>query len=72
MYELLDMIADGELRTRLWMLGNFREGVLGEIFGGDEPVFRRIEENFVCVGATERSMEVFHVYKANREQSLEN
>ena len=64
MYELLDMIADGEIKTRLWMLGNFRDGVLEEIFGDADPVFRRVEENFVCAGATDQMMKIFHVYKS--------
>ena len=63
MYELLDMIADGEIKTKLWILGNFREGVLDELFGDADPVFRRIEENFLCAGVTERGVEVFHVYR---------
>lgn len=67
MYELLDMIADGEIKTRLWMLGNFRDGVLEEIFGDTDPVFRRVEENFVCVGATDQMMKIFHVYKSYGE-----
>ena len=67
MYELLDMIADGEIRTRLWMLGNFRQGVLDEVFGDTDPVYRRIEENFVCVGATQKSMQIFHVFKQDAE-----
>lgn len=62
MYELLDMIADGEIKTKLWMLGNFREGVLADVFGETEPVYRRIEENFVCVGANANEMKVFHVW----------
>lgn len=64
MFEILDMIADGEIKTRLWLLGNFRAGVLEELFGDTDPVFRRVEENFVCVGATDQTMKIFHVYKS--------
>ena len=67
MYELLDMIADGEIRTRLWMLGNFRQGTLDEVFGDTDPVYRRIEENFVCAGVKAREIERFHVYAAGKQ-----
>lgn len=66
MYELLDMIADGELKTRLWMIGNFRQGSLDEVFGDRDPVYRRIEENFICVGVTEKEMEEFHIFREER------
>ena len=66
MYELLDMIADGEIKTRLWMLGNFREGGLKELFGDTDPVYRRLEENFVCVGIDERSIERIHVFNQSQ------
>lgn len=66
MYELLDMICDGELPTRLWMLGNFRQGVLEEVFGDADPVYRRIEENFLCAGAEEKSMQRFRACTNNR------
>ena len=66
MYELLDMIADGELKTRLWMIGNFRQGSLDEVFGDRDPVYRRIEENFICVGVTGKEMEEFHIFREER------
>lgn len=66
MYELLDMIADGEIKTRLWMLGNFRDGTLKELFGDTDPVYRRLEENFVCVGIDERSIERIHVFNQSQ------
>lgn len=63
MYELLDMIGDGEIKTRLWMIGNFHRDSIVALFGEDEPVRRRIEENFVCVGIDNTSVTKFHVFK---------
>ena len=64
MFELLDMIADGEIRTRMWILGNFRAGVLRELFGDADPVYRRIQENFVCVGIDRHTIERIEVWRA--------
>lgn len=66
MFELLDRIADGELKTKLWMLGNFRPGSVIELFGDDAPVRRRIEENFVCAGIGKNKVEVFHVWNGKK------
>jgi len=63
MYELLDMIGDGEIKTRLWMIGNFRKDSIVAIFGEDDPVRRRIEENFICVGIDKTSVTQFHVFQ---------
>ena len=49
MYEILDMLYCGEINNSVWMLGNFREGVLADVFGDTDPVFRRIRERFVCL-----------------------
>lgn len=64
MIELLDEIASGELKMRLWLLGNFRTNSIDALFGEEnrEPSRRRIEENFICAGITETSVEVFHVW----------
>ena len=64
MIELLDEIASGEIKMRLWMLGNYRTNSIDALFGEEnrEPSRRRIEENFVCAGITENSVEVFHVW----------
>lgn len=63
MYEILDQVYTGEMKTRVWILGNFRSGVLAEIFGDAEPVFRRVEERFVCLGIKPGKIEEFHVWK---------
>lgn len=65
MVELLDEIASGELKMRLWLLGNFRTNSIDALFGEEnrEPSRRRIEENFICAGITENSVEVFHVWQ---------
>ena len=68
MYELLDMIADGEIKTRLWMLGNFREGTLKKVFGDTDPVYRRIEENFACVGIDDKSIERIQVFNQSHRE----
>lgn len=64
MFELLDRVSDGELNTKIWVMGNFRDGALKELFGEEEPVYRRLEENFVIggiqdIGAVKR----IHVFK---------
>lgn len=64
MFELLDMIADGEIRTKMWILGNFRAGVLRELFGDADPVYRRIQENFICVGIDRQTIERIEVWRA--------
>lgn len=66
MFELLDRIADGELKTKLWMLGNFRQGSIVDLFGDEAPVRRRIEENFICAGIAKNKVEVFHVWNGKR------
>lgn len=63
MYDLLDGIYCGEIRTKLWMIGNFRAGSLDDIFGDSEPVYRRIDEGFLCGGVTGDGVEVFRVWK---------
>lgn len=64
MIELLDEIASGELKMRLWMLGNFRKGSIDALFGEEnrEPSLRRIQENFICAGITETNVETFDVW----------
>lgn len=64
MFDLLDKISDGELQTKIWIMGNFRGGVAEELFGGKDPAYRRLEENFV-LGGIRDSGEVrrFHVFK---------
>ena len=62
MYELLDRIADGEIKTKIWLAGNFRSGSIVDLFGDDAPVRRRIEENFLCAGITQGKVEQFHVW----------
>lgn len=68
MFELLDRIADGELKTKLWLLGNFRQGSIIALFGDEAPVRRRIEENFICAGIAKNKVEVFHVWNWNRQK----
>lgn len=64
MFELLDRVSDGELQTKIWILGNFRDGVAEELFGGKEPVYRRLEENFILGGIQDSgSVKRFHVFK---------
>ena len=70
MYELLDGIYCGELRTHLWLIGNFRSGSLDDIFGDSEPVYRRIEEIFLCVGVEKDRIEIFHVWNDKQKQEV--
>ena len=64
MFELLDEIANGELKLKLWLAGNFRKNSIDALFGEEnrEPSRRRIEENFICAGITENEVEIFHVW----------
>ena len=66
LYELLDMLSDGEIQTHIWFLGNFYEGSVVNVFGDDEPVYRRLEENFCCIGLSESGQITrFHVWNAS-------
>ena len=47
-FRLLDDIASGKCITKVWLLGNFYKGAVGDIFGDEAPAMRRIQENFVC------------------------
>jgi len=50
-FELLDAVASGECRARVWLLGNFYRGSLQKLCGDSDadPMLRRIAENFRCV-----------------------
>ena len=51
LFELLDAVASGECRARVWLLGNFYRGSLQALCGDADadPMLRRIAENFTCV-----------------------
>ena len=49
LFELLESINSGSCRAKVWLLGNFYEGSIEELFSDPEPVRRRLSENFVCV-----------------------
>ena len=64
MFELLDRVSDGELQTKVWITGNFRDGALKELFGEEEPVYRRLEENFMIGGILDNgNVKRIHVFK---------
>lgn len=64
MFELLDRVYDGELQTKVWITGNFRGGALKELFGDDDPVYRRLEENFIIGGIQDSgAVKRIHVFK---------
>lgn len=51
LFELLDAVASGECRAKVWLLGNFYRGSLQALCGDADadPMLRRIAENFTCV-----------------------
>ena len=48
LFELIDAFYSGERKTRLWLLGNFQQGSLEQIFADAAPVYRRLRECFLC------------------------
>lgn len=49
LFEILESVNSGACRSKIWLLGNFYEGSIEDIFSDPEPVRRRLQENFVCV-----------------------
>jgi DNA replication protein DnaC len=47
-YRLLEDVQNGACHAKVWMLGNFYRGSLGDLFGDAEPATRRIREKFTC------------------------
>lgn len=48
LFELIDGVYSLERKNRLWLLGEFQEGALSQIFGRAESVMRRLRERFDC------------------------
>lgn len=48
LFEILESLNNGSCHARIWLLGNFYQGSMEEIFSDPEPVRRRIQENFFC------------------------
>jgi len=48
MYRLLEDVQNGACHAKLWMLGNFYRGSVGDIFGDADPAYRRLKEKFLC------------------------
>ena len=48
MFRLLEDVANGTSHAKLWMLGNFYKGSLGNIFGNEDAARRRFNESFQC------------------------
>ena len=49
LFEILESVNSGACRSKIWLLGNFYEGSIEDIFSDPEPVRRRLQENFRCV-----------------------
>lgn len=49
LFEILESVNSGACRSKIWLLGNFYEGSIEDIFSDPEPVRRRLQENFNCV-----------------------
>ena len=47
MFRLLEDVANGRCKAKLWLVGNFYRGAVGDMFGDEAPAMRRIRENFV-------------------------
>ena len=48
MFRLLEDVYNGSFHGKVFMLGNFYRGSIGDIFGDDAPARRRIREKFTC------------------------
>ena len=48
LFEILESVNSGACRSKIWLLGNFYEGSIEDIFSDPEPVRRRLQENFSC------------------------
>lgn len=51
LFALLEAVASGQSRARIWLLGNFYRGSIEALFSDPDPVRRRLQENFLCVYA---------------------
>lgn len=58
LFEILESVNSGACRAKIWLLGNFYEGSIEEIFSDPEPVRRRLHENFSCVFLDRRKQTV--------------
>lgn len=48
LFELIEGINSTRSTSRIWLMGNFYEGSIEDIFSDPEPVRRRLQENFCC------------------------
>ena len=52
LFDILEAVNSGSAKSKIWLLGNFYQGSIEEIFSNPEPVRRRLQENFLCMRIT--------------------
>lgn len=57
LFELLDGAYSGHRKTRIWLMGNFYAGAVGNMVSDAEPFKRRLRESFKCGWATGKTVE---------------
>lgn len=45
-FTLIDSVYSGENQTKLWIMGNFYQGAISDLFDDPDPLKRRLEEKF--------------------------
>lgn len=54
LFDILEAVNSGIAKSKIWLLGNFYQGSIEEIFAEPEPVRRRLQENFLCMRITDQ------------------
>lgn len=58
LFELLDGVYRGQRKTLIWLLGNFYDGALDDMFFDPLPAKRRIEESFTSIWIDKTTKEI--------------
>ena len=63
LFDILEAVNSGECRSKIWLLGNFYQGSIEDMFSDPEPVRRRLQENFICGSVAGGKIERMTVWK---------
>lgn len=63
MFRLLEDIYNGSFHGKVFLLGNFYRGSIGDIFGDDAPARRRIREKFTCGLIDMQKQKIIPIFK---------
>ena len=63
MFRLLEDVYNGSFRGKVFLLGNFYRGSIGDIFGDDAPARRRIREKFTCALIDMPKQKIIPIFK---------